>query len=346
METPAAASGARTVARLAGSGRVPSDARLRSGDFHRGARAPEPPGDFGSSGMNPSLNESAALALALLATDGVGRVAAGRLVARFSDADSLLATPREQILLRLPGIPGAEAIVARLLDDDFTARLAGARSQVAALGERQVTLLTQHHPHWPRGLGDLARGERPTVLYAYGETALLRRPLVALLAQPPLDGPSFETAQGLIRFLLAHAAVPASGLQHGFDIVLCKIAAGAEAAAAAFAASGLARVPASVRPAGAALARAGGLMASTFPMDHGPFPHDDVERARVLVAASHAVVFVGAPEGSAEVRALNWAHEHGRPVFGPAAPAGAHVQPLDGPKDFERVLAAAQGGAP
>jgi DNA processing protein len=295
--------------------------------------------------MPTSSNESAVLALALLATEGVGRVSAGRLLERFPDADRLLATPREQILLRLPGIPGAEAIVRRLLDGDFAARLAEARSQVASLAERQVSLLTQHHPHWPSGLDDLARGDRPTVLYAYGQTALLRRPTVALLAQPPLEGAAFERAQGLIRFLLAHGAVPAAGLQHGFDIVLCKLAAAAASPAAAFAASGLARVPGAVRPAGAALANAGGVMVSSFAMDHGPFPHDDVERARVLAAAAHAVVFVGAPEGSAERRALAWALEHGRPTFvmPESGQAGSpETRALTDAEQFDAVLAASR----
>ena len=55
--------------------------------------------------------------LALLSLDGVGRVTAHRLIEHFPTYDALRATPREQVLLRLKGLPHAERTVGLLFDE-------------------------------------------------------------------------------------------------------------------------------------------------------------------------------------------------------------------------------------
>ncbi len=290
---------------------------------------------------------SATLALALLRLDGVGRVTAGRLVERFPTLDALRATPREQVLLRLKGTPKAEALVSTLFEDAMADRIGEAEETLGRMADRRIAALTQHHPHWPAGLADLDRSDRPVVLYAFGDTAVLTRPAVALLARPPLDGPAFETAQALVRRLLEREVVPAVGLQHGFDTVVAKLAVGAGRAAVLVASAGLARVPGPMRPAASAAVKAGGLLLSPFPVEHGPFAHDDHERARVTAALARAVALFGAPEDAPERRALTWALAHDRPAFGADTEAGPplpeRVHRLDRPLDLDWVLAAVEG---
>lgn len=286
---------------------------------------------------------AAVLALALLRMEGVGRVTAGRLLARFPSAEALWATPREQVLLRLRGTPNAETLVARLVDGELAGLLEPARRFLEALAERRVAVLTERHPHWPTGLATLRRAERPVVLYAFGPTATLTRPQVALLARPPLPEAAFERAQDLVRRLLAAGVVPTTGLQHGFDAVVLKLAAGMGRPAVAVTSAGLRHVPTALRPAASAAVTAGGTLLAPFPPDHGPFPHDDVERARIMAAMARATTAFAPPTDAPEGKALRWALEHGRPTFvAPAAnrPAGAH--PLETEADLDRVLAAAR----
>lgn len=294
----------------------------------------------------PDARTSAAFALALLRLDGVGRVTAGRLISRFPSLEAVRGTPREQVLLRLRGAPRLDDLVTRLFTPEFDEGIAQARQALDRMAERQITVLTEHHDHWPRGLESLDRSERPVVLYAFGDTALLVQPTVALLARPPLDEPGFEMAQTLVRRLLERGLVPASGLQSGFDTVVAKLAIGAQRPAVLVASAGLARVPPPMRPAAAAAVRAGGLLLSPFPVEHGPFDHDDVERARVLTALAKAAAFFGVPEGSPEARACTWALDHDRPTFGTAPPEGPplsdRVHPLARDLDLDWVVAAAE----
>ncbi len=78
--------------------------------------------------------------------------------------------------------------------------------------------------------------------------------------------------------------------------------------------SGLATLTPSLRPAATALVRAGGLLLSPFPMTHGPFPHDDRERALVQVAMAQATLAAAPAADSHEARAAAWALEASRPV--------------------------------
>ena len=293
--------------------------------------------------MNP--RSSSILALALLQLEGVGRVACGGLLSRFPDIEVLRSTPREQVRLRLPGIPGADVIVGRLFDESFDQVLQQAEESLADLEAKQVEVLTINHPHWPEGLTELPFSERPVVLYTYGRTALLKGPTVSFLALPPLEDEAYEPAQKLIRTLLAWGITPVCGLQNGFDTVTCKLAAANHSGAIAVISAGLSRAPSEMRPAAAGMTRTGGLLLSPFPMDHGPFPHDDNERARLMTALTGATVFVGADdEKSPERRALKWAVENDRPVFSLVKEEGLSI--IHGESDFDTIISAVRENTP
>lgn len=292
------------------------------------------------------MNDTVTFAYALDRLDGVGRVTATRLLSHFATYDDLLRYPREQVMTRIKGAPNAAALVGRLFDEEtMRGLLAHAGLALEALQQKGVRILTLRDPLWPSGLDALPRGRRPFLLYVYGHAHVFHQPRVALLGRPPLPEAAFEQAQALVRQLLQQAIAPVSAALTGFDVVVHKIAsAGPQRHPAALVAScGMAQLHASLRPVVSQAVRAGGTFLSPFSMEHGPFPHDDADRALVQVALSDAAVFVAPRPETAEWQALVWALEAGRPVFGLQAEASLpeRVHLLKTPVDFDWVAAAA-----
>ena len=288
-----------------------------------------------------------AFALALLDQEGVGRVTAHRLLERFPTHDSLLAYPREQVLLRLKGAPNAERTVGRLFDEEsFGEVLQRASDELKSLAEKHIQVIADGHPHWPAGVLDLERPNRPVVLYTFGSTEALAGVVVAFHARPPVQGDAFETAQDLTRRLIGEGIPVACGAQTGFDVVLQKLCSAAGAPCVMVARSGLARVDNQMRPSVAAAVKAGGVLISPFPTTHGPFDHDDAERVLLQTAIAGPVVFFAPREHTPEAHALEWALNTNRPVFGVAGeesedllllPERVHI--LARPVDHDWVIA-------
>ena len=282
-------------------------------------------------------------ALALRSLDGVGRVTARRLAEHFDGPSDLRDHSREQVLLRIKGVANAEQIVRRLFESNaLPEALAETEERVQALDERGVTLIGPRSVDWPRGLGALPPAERPLLLWAHGHAeALPRRPSAAFLARPPLAEAPFERAQALAGHLLARGGMPVVGAQSGFDVALAKRAAGQNAPAAMVAACGLGQVPREVRPVASQVVRAGGLLLSPFPMQHGPFEHDERERAQVQAAVARAAVFAPPEASTPEAHALGWATDAGPPAFVLGDEAPGNAQLVRGEDDFDAVLDAA-----
>lgn len=260
----------------------------------------------------------AATALALLAVPGVGRVTAHRLLAHFASVEELQATPREQVYLRIKSSPKASDLTARLMDGDTLSGLVAEKArEVSGLAEKGIFVLTPRHPDWPATLNALPESARPVVLYAYGNTSALGHAKVAFLARPPVPGPDFEQAQTIARAALARQIGIILGSAHGFDLALSKLAADARVPSVAMLNCGLAKLAPSFRPAATALVRSGGLLLSSFPMQHGPFEHDDDERATVQSFLASAVVGVATRPETPEARAAALiASTVGGPVLG------------------------------
>ncbi len=273
----------------------------------------------------------------------MGRVTAGRLLTHFASYDALLGYPREQVLLRVKGAPNAETLVKRLFDEEaMRERLRRAAEAVRQLEEKKVRLLTPHDAAWPAGLADLPHARRPVLLYAFGHAEVLSKPVAAFFARPPVDAEAFELAQALVPPLVEKGGVPATGAAHGFDAVMHKRAEGGPSLFVAH--CGLAVVSNALRPVIAKAVRAGGLLLSSFPMRHGPFDHDDTERALVLAALAKACVFAPPRDKTPERRALDWALGADRPVFGLGEGAFSEgVRRLKGPGDLDAVLDPARG---
>ncbi|MDX1420923.1 MAG: DNA-processing protein DprA [Rubricoccaceae bacterium] len=306
--------------------------------------------------MSPSPPVEASFALALLDLDGVGRVTAHRILGRFPTLDALRDCPREQLLLRLKGLPHAERTVGILHDDAaFGPHLDRASAAVAEMAARRIAVVVPGHPHWPAALDALPPGDRPVALYAFGDAARLAARPVALFGRAPLPADAFEASQGLAERLLAEGLPLACGADPGFDVALHKRSVAAGAGCVMVARTGLARIDGPARPSVAAAVKAGGVLVSPFPPTHGPFDHDDRERALVQAALAGPAAFFAPTEGSPEAKALGWALEAGRPVFGvegdPAADApllhfSERVHRLARPVDLDWVVAAARAGLP
>ncbi len=293
---------------------------------------PDPPAPLPAS--------TARFALALLSLDGVGRVTGHRLLERFPSADAVRAAPREQVLLRLKGVARADRVVDAVCDPSFDDALATAGDRLAALAERQVQVLAPGADAWPPALDALDRADRPVVLYAFGDLKALAWPSLAVLAAAPLAAEPFERAQDVARAALGRGRGLIVGASHGVDLALQKLSLAAGVPAVAVVGAGLARLGRPMRPGATALTRAGGLLVSPFPMTHGPFDHDDRERALVQAALGRAVLAVAPPPGSSEDRAAGWAAEAGRPVAlvppaPPDAPWSTDAHPAD---DLDAVV--------
>ncbi|MEM8601810.1 MAG: DNA-processing protein DprA [Bacteroidota bacterium] len=293
------------------------------------------------------MNPSTLFALALLRLDGVGRVTAHRVLRHFPTHEALLDAPREQVLIRLKGVAKAEALVARLFDEDAMAPvLDEVRTALRIHAGRHVRVWTPAAPGWPGGLDALPRAERPVTLYSYGTSALLAQPSVAMLGRAGLSAPAFETAQALVRHLIGAGLPVIAGAADGFDVVMHKLCYTQRHPSVMVAASGLAKLATSIRPHASAVVSANGLVCAPFDMHHGPFPHDDRERALTQAALAAAVVVVEPLPDTPDTKALAWALEAGRPVFAIAGtraePLSERVHRLDRPVDFDWVVAAAR----
>lgn len=256
-------------------------------------------------------------AYALHLMPGAGRVTTHRLLKHFATYEELLSYPREQVLVRIKGTPNAEALVGRLFDRlGMEALFEQAKGDIAQLAQRSVEVTAPRDPLWPVQLGDLSPSERPALLYTYGDRHLPSSgPLLGLFASPPLPGPEYELVQGLVQTLLLQGAIPATAASSGFDVVFHKLAAARSRPSMLVAACGLGKLPMALRPTASAAVKAGGLLVSGFPLTHGPYEHDEHERATVQAALANVCMFVCPRSETPERHALDWALAHGRPAF-------------------------------
>lgn len=295
------------------------------------------------------MPNASTFALTLRRMDGVGRVTAGRLLHHFASEEEVRSYPREQVLTRIQGAPNGEDLVQRLFDKEAMRSLREeAQEEQEALREKRVEVLTPHHADWPSRLNDLPYSARPFLLYAYGNTELLSAPLVGLLARPPLDDTSFEQAQKLVTYLAEHDLSSATGARTGFDVALQKRIAETDCPTVMVAACGLAQAPSQMRPVITQVVRSGGLIVSPFPMQHGPFEHDEKDAALVLAALAAAPVFVSPRSETPEWAALQWLLDTDRSIFGITdAPESLpdRVHPMKEEVDYQWIATAAHRSA-
>jgi DNA processing protein len=267
--------------------------------------------------LKRATNSSARLALALEAMEGVGRITSNRILRSFHDYEDLLSCPHEQVLLRIKGVPNADKIVARLFDSGvMEGHLALADQALEQFSVRGIVLLTSRNASWPPGLNDLAPAHRPSMLYAYGNVTRLKTDAVAVFGRSPLPEEAFALAQHVVRQAAERKVTFVTGISDGFDVALHRVAAGrsTEAGGIIVASCGMSRLPPSLRPTVSTCVRAGGLFISPFSMQHGPFEHDDRDRACIQAAIATRAFFAAAAPRSPERHAMTWIAGN-RPVW-------------------------------
>ncbi len=205
--------------------------------------------------------------------------------------------------------------------------LAVSATELDALTASGITPLASGDPGWPAGIALLPAADQPNLLYVYGATDVLRRPLVAFFGKAALRSEAFEFAQSLAVFLAGRGIHPVIGAAHGFDVVMAKVSASPEAQAAALmtCACGLAQIAPPIRPTVSATVRAGGALMSGFSMHHPHYPHQEDDQALLMAATAAAGVFLDPAPGEPAWKALEWMLATHQPVF--AVAGGEHDLP-------------------
>lgn len=249
--------------------------------------------------------------------------------------------PYEQAYIRLKGVANRENLIRKLKDRAFfEPELAAAYDRVSRLFNMQVELFSWDTPTWPVRLEMLEGSPKPNILYGYGNVALLNQPLIGLFGRPNLESHHFELAQDVVRFLLQENLVLMAGLQTGFDTVVHKICSTSGHPSVMWASSGLSRVNNNIRSQAMASVRQGGLMVSSFPMQHGPYEHDEFERAKLVAATANVCLFTQPEAHTPEYHALELAVQLKKPVFGIMQQQIQGVHPLASVDDFPWIKAA------
>ncbi len=251
----------------------------------------------------------------LLATPGVGRTAARRLLASCATPGAVFTTPLAT-LRTLVGPAAAQA----LQDEppDFAPRLAAAQAWLAGGADRQV--LTLGDADFPQAL--LQAADPPLLLYVQGRVDALSAPSMAVVGSRRPSAQGLDNARAFGQALGELGYVVVSGLAQGIDAAAHEGALAASSGTVAVVGTGLDIVyPASHR----ALARriaAHGALVSEYAPGTPPLPEHFPQRNRIIAGLSLGtlVVEAGLPSGSLITARL--ALEAGREVF--AIPGSIH----------------------
>lgn len=271
--------------------------------------------------------------------------ATGWVVRYIGSFEALQAHAPEALQAHLSKWPEGARLLAQLFNSAFLHQMQEhAKTELASLIAKRVRVLTPHDEAWPSGLEALAEHQRPFLLFAYGNLALLTQPTVALLARPPLSDEAYEQAQNLTLHLIDSGCVPITGALSGFDVAAQKLCHNTPCPHPAImvAHTGLAQLLPPMRPVATATLRAGGLLLSPFLMELQANEKRDRQRALVQAALAHATVFVEPKAEAPEQAALDWAVQTHRPVFGISTRIIPEVHPLRETVDFEWVVEAAR----
>ncbi len=252
--------------------------------------------------------------LRLMATEGVGPVAARELLAALG--------PPEQIFAL------GSAALARAAGDKLGRALASAPDADAqALIERTLDWAAQSDRHlitladadYPRQLLTIA--DPPPLLWAIGNLSLLRTPAIAIVGSRNATAQGIENARGFAANLAGAGLTVVSGLALGIDTAAHEGALDAGATIAVIGTGADIVYPARNRALAHRIA-AGGLILSEQPLGTGVHKASFPRRNRIISGLSLGVLVVEAAAGSGSLITARQAIEQGREVF--AIPGSIH----------------------
>lgn len=148
--------------------------------------------------------------LALSLVPGIGSQRLRLLIATFGSAEAALAAGES----RLAAVFGVGAATARAIKRTGLEDGQRVREQVAAMGAR---VLLAGDPEFPEQLTEIP--EPPVLLYFWGDDALLRRPIVAMVGSRDHTEYGGEAAR-VLASAVATRAVVVSGMARGIDAIV------------------------------------------------------------------------------------------------------------------------------
>ena len=253
----------------------------------------------------------------LLATPGVNRGLARRLVAACGTPEAVLVTPLGT-LRSLAGEAVAHALHSPA--DETEARLAAARAWLAGGADRHA--IAPGDPHYPPAL--LQTADPPLLLYLQGEPSVLQRPALAVVGSRSATPQGTANARAFARELAAQGWCIVSGLALGIDAAAHEGAldAAAGAGTVAVVGTGLDRVfPAAHRALAHRIGAAGALLSEYAP-GTPPLRQHFPERNRIIAGLAQGTLVVEAALSSGSLITARLASEAGREVF--AIPGSIH----------------------
>src|SRR5204862_5451227 len=148
--------------------------------------------------------------VALSLVPGLGSQRLRRLIATFGSAEATLAAPES----KLAAIFGIGSAAARAIKETSVAEGARVSAQLAKIGAR---VLLAGDPEFPDQLAEIP--EPPVVLYFWGDMALLRRPIVAMVGSRDHTEYGGEAAR-VLASAVATRAVVVSGMARCIDALV------------------------------------------------------------------------------------------------------------------------------
>jgi DNA processing protein len=262
----------------------------------------------------------------LLATPGVGRTTARKLLAACGSPHAVLATPLST-LRQLVGDAVAQALRSTRPEDDE--RLAVAAAWLAGGPDRHA--LTPGDPRFPPLL--LQTADPPLLLYVQGDVSVLSRPALAIVGSRGATPQGLDNARAFAGALSQQGLVVVSGLALGIDAAahegaLEAVAQGG-AGTVAVVGTGLDRVfPARHRALAHRIAAATGArgacgaLVSEYAPGTPPLREHFPERNRLIAGLTQGALVVEAALASGSLITARQASEAGREVF--AIPGSIH----------------------
>ncbi len=254
--------------------------------------------------------------LRLLATPGVGRAAARRLLTSFASPQAVFGASHAA----LGSVVGAAAAAALLgaPPDGHAASVAATRAWLDGDAARRVMVLGD--PDYPDLL--LNTADPPLLLYLWGRSALLNAPSVAVVGSRAPTPQGRDNARRFAADLVRSGWTVVSGMALGIDgaahegaLRAAAESADAMASTIAVVGTGIDRVyPAAHR----ALCRAivaNGLLVSELPLGTPPLPVHFPQRNRLIAGVSRGTLVVEAALRSGSLITARLAAEAGREVM-------------------------------
>ncbi|MBI1219014.1 MAG: DNA-protecting protein DprA [Rhodobacteraceae bacterium] len=257
-------------------------------------------GQFSSSPpCTPSTPEEDALArLRLIRSRRVGPVTFWRLLADHGSAAAALAA--------LPEVAQAAGV-----EDYAPCPIELARAEVAAARRAGARMVLRGMPHYPAALADLP--DAPPLLWVIGDTALLTRPMVALVGARNASSLGIRMARRMAGELKEAGFVVVSGLARGIDAAAHEAA--LPGATVAVQAGGVDVIyPVENADLARRIAEAG-CRVSEQPMGLEPQARHFPVRNRLISGLAQAVVVVEAAARSGSLITARTALDQGREVY-------------------------------